>query len=431
MPRLASSGFRDKSVSMKELNSEDTMNEKNSDCTRRRFLTPAASGLVSAGLAGLAPGISFAQEAKAVADDRKKEIIYRQLGKEGMKVPIVSMGAMNSSNPGIIQASYELGVRHFDTAANYQYGRNEQMVGNVLKKMGVRDKANIGTKVYIPEQRVDDPKAARKKIVELCEGSLKRLKTDYVDILYIHSVSDPADVDDPGIRDAFADLKEQKKIRHSGLATHGRMAEVINEATRVGFYDIILTSFNFTMADDAAMMGALDNAAKNGISIIAMKTQAGGQRLPNPESLRNYSSSTIATAALKWVMRNENIATSIPGYDNFEHMKEDFSVASDLEFTPDEKKFLSDNDVKLSMGFCRQCEQCLVSCPNNADIPTLMRTHMYAAQYANFHHARMTLDEIPKQAGLLACKSCNSCLAQCVHSVDIARRIDELKLMYA
>ncbi|MCK4657467.1 MAG: aldo/keto reductase [candidate division Zixibacteria bacterium] len=407
------------------------MNEKNSDCTRRRFLTTAASGLVSAGLAGLAPGISFAQEAKAVADDRKKEIIYRQLGKEGMKVPIVSMGAMNSSNPGIIQASYELGVRHFDTAANYQYGRNEQMVGNVLKKMGVRDKANIGTKVYIPEQRVDDPKAARKKIVELCEGSLKRLKTDYVDILYIHSVSDPADVDDPGIRDAFADLKEQKKIRHSGLATHGRMAEVINEATRVGFYDIILTSFNFTMADDAAMMGALDNAAKNGISIIAMKTQAGGQRLPNPESLRNYSSSTIATAALKWVMRNENIATSIPGYDNFEHMKEDFSVASDLEFTPDEKKFLSDNDVKLSMGFCRQCEQCLVSCPNNADIPTLMRTHMYAAQYANFHHARMTLDEIPKQAGLLACKSCNSCLAQCVHSVDIARRIDELKLMYA
>ena len=407
------------------------MTEKNSDCSRRRFLTTAASGLVSAGLAGLAPGISFAQEAETGADAGKKEIIYRQLGKSGTKIPIVSMGVMNSSNPGIIQASYELGVRHFDTAANYQYGRNEQIVGNVIKKMGVRDMTNIGTKVYIPEQRLDDPKAARKKIVELCEGSLKRLKTDYVDILYIHSVSDPAVVDDPGIRDAFADLKEQKKIRQSGLSTHRRMAEVINEATRVGYYDVVLTSFNFTMADDAAMIGALENAAKNGIGIIAMKTQAGGQRLPNPESLRNYSSSTIATASLKWVMRNENITTSIPGYNNFEHMNEDFSVASDLDYTPDEKKFLSDNDIKLSMGFCRQCEQCLVSCPNNVDIPTLMRTHMYAAQYANFHHARMTLDEIPKQAGLLACQSCNSCLAQCAHSVDIARRIDELKLMYA
>lgn len=416
---------------MKKLNSEDTMKEKNSDCSRRRFLTTAATGLVSAGFVGLSPRISLAQEAKAETESGKKDIIFRQLGKAGMKVPIVSMGVMNANNPGIIQASYELGVRHFDTAANYQYGRNEQMVGNVIKKMGVRDQANIGTKVYISEQRLDDPKAARKKIVELCEGSLKRLKTDYVDILYIHSISDPADVDGPGIRDAFADLKEQKKIRHSALSTHRRMAEVINEAARVGFYDIVLTSFNFTMADDAAMMGAVDNAAKNGIGIIAMKTQAGGQRLPNPESRRNHSSSTIATATLKWAMRHENIATSIPGYDNFEHMNEDFSVASDLEFTPDEKKFLSDNDVKLSMGFCRQCEQCLVSCPNNADVPTLMRTHMYAAQYANFHHARMTLDEIPKQAGLLACKSCDSCLAQCVNSVDIARRIDELKLMYA
>jgi predicted aldo/keto reductase-like oxidoreductase len=416
---------------MKEMNSEDNMKEKNSDCSRRMFLRTAVSGLASAGLVGLSPGMSFAQETKTEAGSGKKEIIYRKLGKAGMKVPIVSMGVMNSNNPGIIQASYELGVRHFDTAANYQYGSNEQMVGNVINKLGVRDKVIIGTKVYIPEQRVDDPKAARKKIVELCEGSLKRLKTDYVDILHIHSVSDPAAVDDPGIRDAFADLKEQKKILQSAISTHRRMAEVINEATRVGYYDIVLTSFNFTMADDPAMMGAVDNAAKNGIGIIAMKTMAGGQRLPNPESRRNYSGSTIATAALKWVIRNENVATSIPGYDNFEHMKEDFSVASDLELTPDERKFLSDNNVKLSMGFCRQCEQCLVSCPNNADIPTLMRTHMYAAQYANFHQARMALDEIPRQAGLQACKSCDSCIAQCVSSVDIARRIDELKLMYA
>jgi len=407
------------------------MKEKGSECSRRRFLSTAATGLVSAGLVGLSPGVSLGQDAEAEAEGGKKDIIYRRLGKTNVSVPIVSMGVMNSTNPGIIQASWELGVRHFDSAANYQYGRNEQMVGNVIKKLGVRDTAVIGTKVYIPEQRVDDPKEAAKKIVQLCEGSLKRLKTDYVDILYIHDVSDPGAVGDPGIKEAMATLKEQKKIRLCGISTHRRTAEVINEATRVGFYDVVLTAFNFTMDDDEAMMAAVSNAAKNGVGIVAMKTLAGGQRLPNADSAQNYTSSTRIKAALKWVLRNENVATSIPGYDNYEHLKEDFSIASDLEYTPDERKFLSDNDVKLSMGFCRQCEQCLASCPNNADVPTLMRTHMYAAQYANFYQARITLDAIPKRSGLQACESCEACAAQCAGSVDISRRIDELKLMYA
>jgi predicted aldo/keto reductase-like oxidoreductase len=162
-----------------------------------------------------------------------------------------------------------------------------------------------------------------------------------------------------------------------------------------------------------------------------MKTQAGGQRLPNPESLQNYSSATINIAALKWAMQNENVTTAIPGFDNFEHLEQDFSVASNLEFSDDERKFLGDNEITLGMGFCRQCEKCLASCPNNVDVPTLMRTHMYATQYANSVHARITLDEIPKRMGLAACSSCETCVAKCANSVDIAHRIDELKMIYA
>jgi predicted aldo/keto reductase-like oxidoreductase len=198
-----------------------------------------------------------------------------------------------------------------------------------------------------------------------------------------------------------------------------------------GFYDVVLTTINVSMANDTELLGAIKNAADKGIGIIAMKTQAGGQRLPNTETLRQYSNATINKAMLKWVMRNENIATSIPGYDNFEHMREDFSVASDLEYTEEEEKFLSDNSIQLSLGFCRQCKVCLASCPKNTDIPTLMRTHMYAAQYANFHHARATLDDIPTGQGLSECASCSECSAQCANSVDIPRRISELKAMYA
>jgi predicted aldo/keto reductase-like oxidoreductase len=149
------------------------------------------------------------------------------------------------------------------------------------------------------------------------------------------------------------------------------------------------------------------------------------------DKLSYYKGKIMHTAVLKWALRNDFIATAIPGYTTFQQMEEDFSVAYDLEYTPEEKRFLKDRVVKLSLGYCRQCQQCLSTCPKGVDIPTLMRTHMYAACYTNFYQARDTLDEIPRGIGLDACASCETCRANCVNSVDIPRRIDELKVIYA
>ncbi len=124
-----------------------------SEFNRRKFLAVSLSGAVTAGVASLSPRISAAQEASKTADNSENKIISRQLGKTGMKIPIISIGVGAASSPAIIQSSYELGGRHFDTAANYQFGRNEQMVGNAISKMGVRDDVIIGTKILVPEQR--------------------------------------------------------------------------------------------------------------------------------------------------------------------------------------------------------------------------------------------------------------------------------------
>ncbi|UCG61513.1 MAG: aldo/keto reductase [Candidatus Zixiibacteriota bacterium] len=407
------------------------MSGKGSDYTRRSFISTAATGLVSAGLVNFTPGKVFAQETETPEGTKEKKLIYRTIGRTGLKVPIVSMGVMNSNNPEIVQASYEEGIRHFDTAAYYQFGRNEQMVGSVINKLKVRDKVVIGTKNFIPQQRRGlTPEQSKTKLIEACEASLSRLGTDYVDIMYIHDVRDAETVADQGIIEGLKTLKQQGKVRSTGLATHAAMADVINAAVSGGFYDVVLTAINFTMADDAGLLEAIKNAAANGVGIVAMKALAGGARWPNPQSRRDYTSSTIATAALKWVLRNESISTSIPGYTNYEHMREDFSVAYNLEYTEQEKKLLSDNNIKLSMGYCRQCNKCLATCPDGVDVPTLMRVHMYAAQYANFKIARGTLDGIPARSSINVCRDCLECGAQCANTVDIARRIDELKAMY-
>lgn len=406
------------------------MSERPVDHSRRKFISRSLTGLAAAGLAGTVPGAVMAQQT-AETTDAPRKIIYRELGKTKMKLPIVSMGAMNAGNPEVVAASYKLGVRHFDTAAYYQFGRNEQMLGNVIKKLGVRDKVNIATKVLAGAHREKlSGDEAREGFLTALDGSLKRLQMDYVDIIYLHNVSSAEDISNAGIMEGMTQAKKDGRIRAIGVSTHTNMAGVLNECARTGFYDVVLTSINVSMADEGDLLLAIENAASKGVGIVAMKTQAGGSRF-SADQLEKYSSPTVATASLKWVMRNENITTSIPGYDNFQHMNEDFSVAYDLAYTPDEEKLLNDSEIKLGMGFCRQCRSCLASCPHEADIPTLMRVHMYAAGYANFHHARSVLDDIPADENLNQCGQCTNCTAACAHMVDIPRSIDELKTIYA
>lgn len=394
--------------------------------SRRSFIASSVTGLAAAGFMGIPSGAVFAQEKK-----EKGEVIYRTLGKTGLRMPIVGMGVMNANNPEIVHAAYENGIRHFDTAARYQYGRNEQMVGNVIKNLGVRDKVIICTKEMRPAQReANTPEKMIERLKSSCEGSLKRLKTDYIDILCVHSVGSAEGASDPALIEGMNQLKKEGKIRFSGVSTHEAMTEVINTITEKKSFDVAVTAINVSMADDVDLLAAIDNAASKGIGIIAMKTQAGGQGLPNRDSFQEFDSPTINTACLKWVLHNQSITTSIPGFVNYTHLMEDFSVAYDLEYTEDEKRFLTINDLKLGLGFCRQCRQCVPTCPRGADVPNLMRVHMYAAQYGNFQHARAELDDIRKDKSINVCGSCPECVALCANQVDIRSRVENLKSMY-
>lgn len=406
---------------------EDKMADSKSEISRRNFLSASISGIISAGLVGVLPRSVFGQPPQKV----QGKIIRRTLGKSGISVPIVGMGVGGTNSPSIIQAAYETGIRYFDTAANYQFGRNEQMLGDVLGKLGARKDTILATKIFVPEQRRNlDEKQAIEKANVLINGSLKRLRTDYIDVLFIHDLSNAEGVNNPVILNAMKELKKQGKTRAIGVSSHGNMTDVLNAAIKIGEFDVALIAFNFTMADDEALMSAVKTAAANGIGLVAMKTQAGGGNWPNPESRRSYNASAINLAALKWVLNNSGITTTIPAFANYDQLREDFSVAVNLEYSEPERNLLKDNNIKLSLGFCRQCKQCLVSCPNDVDIPALMRTHMYATQYSDFHLAKTALSGIAKGRGLETCTTCPQCRAMCANSVKIAEKISELKLIY-
>ena len=405
---------------------------------RRDFIIKPAALLAASHLLGDSK-LLFGQKANtgpnAIQPALDSKPIHRTLGKTGITLPIVSMGVMNADVPGLVRRSYEIGIRHFDTAAHYQEGRNEEMVGSMIKEMGVRDKVVISTKILRPEysreqgtvtqSHTPNPAEVKAHFLDAFDGCLKRLQMDYVDILYNHSCDSEADIGSEGALEALTAIKKSGKARFVGVSSH-RPELVLRQAIRLGAYDVVLTTINFTMAENQEMMGAIDDAAKSGIGVIAMKTQAGGTMRPDPRLAKPLPPAT-QTALLKWVLHHGSITTAIPGYTTYEQMEQNFSVASNLTYTPAEEQFLSDATVVADAQFCRQCGQCQSDCPAGVDIPNLMRSHMYAVQYANYALAARTMATIAWGQGLDACSGCGSCVAKCRNAVNIAMKIQSLK----
>jgi predicted aldo/keto reductase-like oxidoreductase len=351
-------------------------------------------------------------------------LMQRTLGRTGLTLPIVSMGVMNADVPGILRRAYELGIRHFDTAAVYQNGRNEEMVGSVVKEMGIRDKVIISTKQGT-RASFQNTAEFKKRFTDGVEASLKRLQMDHVDILYHHGVDSADHATAEGQIEALQTLKKQGKTRFIGISTHDTVP-VLNAVIPLNVFDVALITINYTMAHDAEKLATIEKAAKAGIGIVAMKTQAGGTVQPDsklPKELPPESQ----TALLKWVLNHDFITTAIPGFSTYEHLEQDFSVVRNLAYTDPEKKILADKAFVAQAEFCQQCGQCREDCPKHVDVPALMRSHMYAVQYRNVSMARHLLAKSEPSHGLDACRNCISCQAHCRNSVQIARKINQLK----
>jgi predicted aldo/keto reductase-like oxidoreductase len=414
------------------------MKKQNRPLTRREFIFKGAAGVAAAGAWGKTAARTARAEPRgpAAGPGRERPLIHRTLGKTGFRLPVVNMGVMNATNPDLVKRSYELGVRHFDTAAYYQRGQNEAMVGKAIQELGVRDQVVIGTKVYVPhEQRPRMSPAELKKVfLDTAEESLRRLRTDAIDIFYVHNVQDLDYLNNPGIIEALQTLKKSGKVRRLGCSLHLNMTELVRDAVRSGIYEVLAVAFNYSMADDHDFRAALEKASAEGIGLIAMKTQCMQywyrENVPS-EKQPYYEGAIVQTAVLKWALRHEFITCAIPGYVNFEQLEEDISVASNLEYTAEEKRFLEDRAVKLAaMSYCRQCGSCLPSCPKEVDIPALMRTHLYGVCYENHDQARQTIRGIADGRGLSACASCAECSVRCLRRVPVGRRLHELRMIY-
>jgi predicted aldo/keto reductase-like oxidoreductase len=237
---------------------------------RRGFLKTGITG--AAGIMAFSPVLASKE-----ASPQSKKVAYRTLGKTGIKVPVVSFGVMNANNPNLCKAAYEKGITLFDTANGYQGGKNEEMLGVVLKDYP-RNSFVIETKVQpmrsrdgsISEQALVDDFLAK------FQTSLTRLQMDHVDILYVHGVGNIEMLENKAIIDTVKKLKKEGKTKFIGFSTHSNMAALIDAAAGMNMWDVILTSYNYKLQNITELDAALKKATDAGIGIVAMKTIPGG-----------------------------------------------------------------------------------------------------------------------------------------------------------
>ena len=381
---------------------------------RRHFMKSTLGGV--SGFFFLASNDKKQEEKVIDIKGKERKFVYRILGKTGLRLPVINMGVMNSDNPNLVRAALDSGIILLDTAHGYMQGRNEEVIGTVIKGRP-RDSFLIASKVSFPQNRTTGlytEGATTEEFLKKLDISLKRLGLDYVDILHHHGVSRrESALFEPALR-ALEKAKKDGKIRFTGITTHMNEPEVIHAAVDSKSYDVIMTAYNYQQKYYAEVRDGIARAAQAGLGIVGMKAIRGGSRqtpFKNP------------VAALKWVLQDPNVDIVVPGFTTFDQMDIDLSVMGDLNLSDSEKKDLQ-KEASIPGLYCQGCRECLGQCLKGLPIPDLMRAYMYVYDYRNLSMAQdlVVSMNLPSRV----CKDCSQCLVKCSVGFNVSDKIRDV-----
>lgn len=386
--------------------------------SRRRFLKDITVTCTCGGLLANPITARYAL-GQQVKNDGSKDITnmeYRPLGRTGLMVSAVSFGVMRLTEPAVLFEALEKGINYFDTAHVYQRGNNEEMLGNVLKEYG-RKKVFIATKIppyakFLSMNKLNSQSAMEEKMAI----SLKRLQTDYVDVLFLHNIKDPAWPANDGMLSFCEKIKNKGMARFVGISLHSDGETYVNtvtQAVNTDAYDVILATLNFKSHQQE--IDVLKYAHNKNVGIIAMKTQAGGYSGDN-EHFNQHQ------AALRWVLDLDFVDCAIPGMVNRRQLAENVNVIGMKMGWSDRKRLAAYYDA-VKDRYCLRCGTCKASCKQAVSIPSIHRSLMYWEGYGDYKLARSTYRRLSSKENALACMNCPAPTCICVNNINIEERM--------
>jgi uncharacterized protein len=344
---------------------------------------------------------------------------YRRLGRTNAMVSDISFGSGQINDVDVARGALDAGINYFDTAPDYSDTASERVIGEAIK--GRRDKIFIATKFCVADGHLPNETPVP-KVIEAVEASLKRLQTDHVDLIHIHSCDQVERLLAPNIHEAFDRLKEQGKVRFLGVSTHTpNLEQVANAAIDSGRFDVMMMAYHFGMWPSFGHI--LEKAKKHDVAVVAMKTLKGAKHT-NLAQFRDEKSA-YSQAAFRWVLSNPNVACLVVSFKEHQHVEE-YVYASGTAVVPNDVAMLERYDDLTRGDYCQpHCGRCLDSCEYTLPINDVLRYRMYFKDYGWEKEGMRHYAKLERNASV-----CAACRAPCAGSCPIGVPIRE-KMMDA
>jgi len=385
---------------------------------RRRFLR---AQVAAGALAGLAPAALATNAAPHVKR-------YRTLGRTGLEISDISFGSsrLREGEEQLVRFALERGINYFDTAYGYTGGDSERVIGKVLA--GVRDEVVLVSKV---ENSADWPRA---RMMSQLDASLTRLKTDYIDIYMAHAVNDQARLENDEWHEFVRQAKKDGKIRFAGMSGHaGNLIPCLDYALDQDMVDVILVAYNFGqdpafyeqftrsfnyVSNQPDLPRVLAKAKQKNVGVVTMKTLMGARL----NDMRPFEAggATFAQAAFRWVLSNPHLDALVVSMTSEAQIAEYLGASGATSLAEGDVALLERYASMNGLTYCRHaCNDCAGACPYGVDIADVLRTRMYATDYADLAFARSEYARIAVNAA--ACLGCSGepCRQACTHGLAI------------
>lgn len=318
----------------------------------------------------------------------------RKLGKSNLEVSAIGLGCMGLSfglGPAVdkqtgitlVRAAVERGVTFFDTAEIYGPFANEELVGEALApfRRSVVIATKFGFRVENGKQSGLDSRPEH--IKEVAEASLKRLKTDVIDLFYQHRVDDKVPIED--VAGAVKDLIQQGKVKHFGLSEAGaktiRRAHAVQPVTAlqseyslwwrepereilptleelgIGFVPFSPLGKGFLTGKITAETEFAPNDFRNIVPRFSAENRKANQAVVDlVGKIAERKKAAPAQIALAWVLAQKPWMVPIPGTTKIHRLEENLGAAN-IELTPDDLCEIDDASSKIAVQGARYPEE--------------------------------------------------------------------------
>lgn len=353
----------------------------------------------------------------------------RRYGQTELNLSVFSLGTMRCLNDPqtfqqTITTAIALGVNHLETARSY--GQSEIYLGQALQQLKIpRQEIYLTTKLT--------PTPDPQQMTRWLDESLARLQTDYLDCLALHGINTWSHLDlvtkPDGCLAAIKKAIAQGKVRHLGFSTHGSQ-ELILAAINTNLFEFInLHYYYFGQRNQQAI--ALAAEKDLGIFIISPADKGGRLYTPPPKLTELCAPFTPLELSYRFLLSDRRITTLSLGATNPDELITPLQVAdADYPLTTEEQDLFSqlEQELTTSLGtdLCRQCDRCL-PCPESINIPEILRLRNLTVAYDMEEYGQYRYGMLENAGHWFPgtkgdrCTDCGDCLPRCPQQLDIPR----------